>query len=98
MTVTISCMPTAKGIHSFYLSCEKGKFYLFSQKYRRGVREYFGRGISLDKAIDVTRGKGDTAIIRTMRKMLTYIRYTEKEYNIKVLDKTQRKDKREFAA
>ena len=89
MTTKISCKTTAKGIQSFYLECNDGKFFLFSQNYRKGVKEYYGpTGIALKVALDVSRSKGDTAVIRTMRKLIPYIKYVEKEYDIVVLDKT----------
>lgn len=94
MTTKIICKPTAKGIHSFYLTCEMGTYFLFCQNYRKGVQEFYSKGVSLKNAIDVSKGKKDTAIVRTMNKILPYIRYIEKEYDIKVLDRTSRKERR----
>ena len=94
MTTKIYSKVTSKGIHSFYLSCNEGNFFLFCQNYRRGVSEHFGGGLTLNDALDVTKGKGNTAIVRTIRKLPIYIRYIEKEYGICILSKTKRKERK----
>ena len=43
--VKIYCKATAKGVHSFFPTAEGNEYYLFSQNYRKGVQEYFGRGV-----------------------------------------------------
>ena len=92
MKTNVYCLTTDKGIHSFYLEAYGKTHYLFSQSYRRGVREYFGQGVHLDYALDVSRAGYDSAIIRTMRKLPSYIKYIEKEYGIEVLRQTARKN------
>ena len=52
MKATIFCEPTAKGIHTFYLSTNGQRYYLFNQDYRKGVQEYFGRGVSINEAMN----------------------------------------------
>jgi hypothetical protein len=56
------------------------------------VKEYFGRGVHIDAAMDFSRAHNDTAILNTMRKLPSYIKYIEKEYGIEVLRKTARKN------
>ena len=68
--------------------------YLFSQNYRRGVNNYFQNGVRINNAIDFSRAKGDRAIIRTMEKLPSYIKYIEREYEIEVLRKTARRNAR----
>ena len=46
------CEPTDRGIHSFYLTVVGQEYYLFSQNYRRGVPEYFSKGVSIDQSIN----------------------------------------------
>lgn len=91
MRTIIYCRPTEKGIHSFYLLSEEGEFFLFSQHYRRGVQNYFGRGVYLEKANDYSKCKGDNAVIKTMGKLPVYIRFIEKEYGITVLEKSKKR-------
>lgn len=94
MKATIYCEPTSKGVHSFYLIASGTEYYLFSQDYRKGVHEYFGKGVRIDKATDFSKSRRDAAIMRTMTKIPMYIRYVEKEYGVEVLERTKRKNRR----
>ena len=98
----IFCKTTDKGIHTFYASVNGRSYYLFRQNYRRGVNEYFRRGVTVDAALCFGRSKNNTAIQKTMAKLPAYIRYAEKEYGITILNKTNKKSakasKRAFAA
>jgi hypothetical protein len=85
---TIYCRTTAKGTHTFYVEAQGETHLLFSQNYRHGVNEYFSIGVSVDRALDFSRAKGNTAIERTMRKLPSYIRYIEREYDLEILRKT----------
>lgn len=78
---------TEKGKQSLYLKTNGKEYYLFSQNYRRSVKEYYSTPISLDRALDFSCGDGH-AVRRTMEKLRAYIPYVEKEYNISVLNKT----------
>ena len=94
MKATIYCEPTSKGVHSFYLIASGTEYYLFSQDYRKGVHEYFGKGVRIDKATDFSKSRRDAAIMRTMTKIPMYIRYVEKEYGVEILERTKRKNRR----
>ncbi len=96
MKATIYCEPTSKGVHSFYLIASGTEYYLFSQDYRKGVHEYFGKGVRIDKATDFSKSRRDAAIMRTMTKIPMYIRYVEKEYGVEILERTKRKNRRSF--
>ncbi len=91
MKTEIYCLPISKGIHGFYLKADGETHYLFHQGFRQGVKDYFGRGVSLDYAMDFSRAKHDRAILRTMRKLPSYIKYIEKECGIAVFRKTKEK-------
>ncbi len=91
MNTTIYCKPTAKGIHSFYLIVGSEEFFLFSQAYRKGVEEYYGRGVCIDVSMNYSRAHKDSAIIRTMGKIPIYVKYIEKEYKIKILEQTKKR-------
>ena len=88
----IYCETTAKGIQSFYITAGGETHFLFSQNYRRGVKAYFERGVAIDEALNIRRANGNTAIIHTMEKLPSYIRYIEREYGVEVLRSTARKN------
>ena len=43
MANTIYCETTAKGVQSFFINANGETHFLFSQNFRRGVKEYFER-------------------------------------------------------
>ena len=92
MNKKVYCITTEKGIQSFYLEACGETHYLFSQNFRRGVKEYFGAGVHLDAAIDYSRAGHDAAVLRTMRKLPSFIKYIEKEYGIEVFRQTIRRN------
>ena len=92
MKATIYCKPTAKGIHSFYLLVGSEEFFLFSQAYRKGVEEYYSRGVRIEESMKYSRAHKDSAITRTMDKIPMYVRYIEKEYAIEVLEQTKKRN------
>ena len=94
MAAVISCIPTAKGTHSFFVEACGETHFLFSQNYRSGVDDYFRDGVCLDAALDFSRAKGDTAIERTMEKLPSRIRYIEREYGIEIFRHSAKKNAR----
>ena len=91
MKTTIYCKRTEKGMHNFYLLTEGEEFYLFTQNFRKGVQEYFGHGVSLERACDYSKSRKDSAIIKTMEKIPMFIKYIEKESGILVFEQTKKK-------
>ena len=77
--------------HDFYMVVDETRYYLFSQKYRKGVDRFYRNGTTLDKGIKHGIGISDQAIHRTMDKLKRQIRYIETENEIAVLNKTIRK-------
>ena len=92
MKTLIYCKPTEKGVHSFFIHVGTQDFFLFSQAYRKGVAEYFGKGVYLSEAMNHSRAHFDTAISRTMDKFPAYIRYIEREYDIAIMTRTKRRN------
>lgn len=92
MANTIYCKTTAKGIQSFFVKANGESYFLFSQAFRRGIKNYFGNGVVIDEAVNFAKAKGNTAVIHTMEKLPAYIRYVEREYGMEVLRKTARKN------
>ncbi len=91
MQTMIYCKTTDKGIHSFYLTVGSEEFFLFSQAYRKGVAQYYGRGVRIDESMRYSKAHNDSAITRTMDKIPMYVKYIEREYDIEVLERTKRK-------
>lgn len=88
MMIMIDCERTGNGMHDFYMEQNGIQYYLFTQKFRKGVDSFFRNGVTLEKAQNRKKAKGDTAILRTMDKLMMYIRYVEKETGITALRKT----------
>ena len=96
MKAMIYCEPTERGIHSFYLVTEGREYFLFNQNYRKGVQEYFNRGVSIDQAMNYSKTHNDSALVRTMTKLPTYIKYIEKEYEIEVFEQTKKRNSKNY--
>lgn len=93
MKPTIYCKEKTKGMHSFYIIADTGlEYFLFSQSYRKGVQNYFGKGVRLDQARNFAKSSKDSAIMRTMQKLPMYIKYVEKEYDIEIFEQTRKKN------
>ena len=91
MNTIIYCKLTDKGVHSFYMTVGSDEFFLFSQPYRKGVAQYFGRGVFIGDSLNFSKAHNDASITRTMEKLPMYIGYIEKEYGIVVMEKTIKK-------
>ena len=87
MTI-IFCRTTEKK-HDFYVRTKGKDYYLFSQKRRKSVGEFYEKGVMLDKAINHGIGRTDWAIHHTMDKLIPHIRYIESENKISILRKTK---------
>jgi hypothetical protein len=82
---------TDKDLQTFYLVNNGKEYYLFTQKFYRGVKNYFHNKVLLNDALDMTKTNRDTALIRTKAKLPMYIKYIEKEYGIFVLENSIKK-------
>lgn len=96
MKTMIYCEPTDRGVHSFFMSNNGREYYLFSQAYRKGVDEYYGKGVLFCDAMKYSKAHNDSAIIRTMSKIPMYVRYIEQEYGIEILDRTKKKSRQGY--
>ena len=94
MKATIFCETMAKGIHAFYLLTNGQRYYLFIQDYRKGVQEYFGRGVPINEAMNYSRSHNDSAVVKTMSKIPMYVKYIEKEYAIEVFEQTKKRNRK----
>lgn len=86
-TARIICKDEERGTHNFYMQYEAQEYYLFSQDFKKSVHSYYANGVILKHAIDHSRAKFDTAVNRTMKKIISHVRYVEKEYDIRVMNR-----------
>ena len=95
MSSFIFCKTTDKGKQTFYLSFSGKNFFLFTQNYRVSNKNYFGKRVILDDALNHSLSKSHS-VRKTMTKLIPYIRYVEQEYGIEVLRKTIKNNKRKL--
>ena len=72
------------------------EFFLFSQAYRKGVEDFYGRGVHIVESMNYSKAHKDSAVIRTMKKIPIYVRYVEKEYAIEVLEQTKKRSSQNY--
>ena len=94
MKTTIHCLIPERDTLRFYMTVNGESYYLFDQNFRHGVYSFYKNGVYLDQALDTTLANFDFAILNTMEKLPAYIKYIEREYDIKVLRQTIRKSER----
>ncbi|WP_446787121.1 hypothetical protein [Macellibacteroides fermentans] len=90
MKAMIYCERNESGGHSFYLVTQGREYFLFNQKYRKGVQAYFNKGVPFSQAMNYSKTHNDSALVRTMTKLPMYIRYIEKEYEIEIFEQTKK--------
>lgn len=97
MKTMIYCRTEEKGIQTFYVLVEGRSYFLFRQDYRKSVKEYFAKGVDVQK-IGSYNGVHSSAVQRTLDKLPAHIRYIEKEYGVEIYDNTkERKAKKKQA-
>ena len=92
MQTKIYCRELKRGTLSFYLNHMGNDHFLFWQHFKKGTNDYYKNGVSIDEAIDYSKAQRNRAVFKTMDKILMYIKYIEKESNIRVLNKTKAKN------
>ena len=80
---------TSKGMQSLYLNVDGKEYYLFTQSYRRSVKNFYSSPVSVDRGIDFSHSTGKS-IRKTMEKLRLFIPYIERENGICVLNKTKK--------
>lgn len=63
---------------NFHLVCDTGKHYLFTQKFSKGVYEYFRYGKSEREIMNFRRWKDNPRLSKTIEKMPMYLHYVKK--------------------
>ncbi len=90
MNKKIYCKTTAKGIQSFYVKIGAKSYFLFQQKYYVGVKDFFSNGKQIDDLANACKNV-NTAVRRTAEKIPLYLKYIEKEYDVVIFDKRQKR-------
>lgn len=93
MRTYIYCKTERKGEQTFYLNHYGKTYYLFTQAYRVSVKDRFKAGYTIDNGYDYGTTHG-VAVRKTLDKIKQMIPYIEKEFNICILKKTQKKERR----
>jgi hypothetical protein len=88
MKKTIYCKTVAKGMQAFYVEVDGKSYYLFNQKYRVGVRNYFVAGKSVNDLAAASKHH-NSAVRRTATKLPAYLKFVEKEYDVVIYDKME---------
>ena len=78
----------------FFLTDDAREYYLFTQRWNRGVEEYFKNGVMLNKARDHSNGGSDIKIHKAKAKLPMYIRFIEKESGMVFLEQSKRRSER----
>lgn len=74
---------------NFYVKANDGDYFLFQQKYRSSLEDYYSKGVIIKDAINLSKAKFNEGLTKVMHKLPTYIKYIEKEYGIQILDRTK---------
>ncbi len=90
MQTVIYCRTVEKGVQAFYVKVEGKRYFLFRQNFRKSVKDYFVKGVMLDK-IGSYEGVHSESVRHTLDKLPAYIQYVEKEYGIEIYEKTKEK-------
>lgn len=91
--VVIICKKTEHGTQNFFLLNGTDEYFLFTEGYKKGVYDYYSRGVRLDDANNFSKSKRNTALMKTMSKIPMYVKYLEREYDLEIFEKTKRKNK-----
>jgi len=87
----IICRDSAtKGIINFFLEDGNRSYFLFQQKFRHSSYNFYKNGVPVRQAFSYKKTHRDTAIQKVISRLPMAIAYTEKEYDIAVLNKTSR--------
>ena len=93
MSKFIICKTTDKAIQSYYLKVDSDLYFLFEQDFRKSNKEYYGRGVNVNEAVNFARAHS-TSIRNTMEKLRKALKRIEREEGIAVWDKTERMNSR----
>ena len=68
----------------FYLTSEAGRFFLFTQKFTKGVYDYFKDGKSLKALFEYRGWNRNPRLDKTIEKIPLYIKYVAQEEQLRI--------------
>lgn len=71
-----------KGMINFFMLNSGRSYYLFSQKFRHSIWEFFRNGVRFETALNFGKAKHDAAIINVMQRIRRHINYMMKTENV----------------
>lgn len=80
-----------KGTLNFYIYIGNEEVFLFTQKFKHGMYNFFRNGTDLNTALDFKKAHRDKGIINIMRRLLANISYVEKNYGYSIMERTKKK-------
>lgn len=87
--IKIYCKNENRGKLAYYVSVDNRDYFLFEQSYRKSNKECFRNGIFLDDLKRYrTQGRSMQNVIE---KILPYLKYIEKEFDLTLFRRTERK-------
>lgn len=90
MKTMVSCKKTKKGCQTYYLGIGTQEIMLFTSALRKSNADYFGNGCSVDDLFKAKRHHS-SATRKIAERLISAIKYAEKEYGICVLEQTAKR-------
>ncbi len=78
-----------KGVINFYVTAGSESYFLFQQKFRHSIYEYYKKGIPVRMAFSHKNVHRDTAIENVIKRLPAQLAYAEREYGICILNKSR---------
>ena len=89
MQTKVYCRTVAKGRQAFYVNANGKEYFLFSQDYKRTVKEFFKHGININELNNYSIAHS-SAVRKTLDKIPLYLHYVEKEFGVEIYTKTNK--------
>ena len=91
--IIIICKATKHGKQNFFLLNGMDEYFLFNEDFKKGVHDYYFRGVRLDDANNFSKCKRNTALMKTMSKIPMYVKYLEREHGLEIFETTRRRNR-----
>ena len=88
MKAKIICKTEEKDKLYFYAVINSKEYFLFTQSYKRSVKQFFKNGVSVNGINDYSSAHS-TCVRRVLDKLPSYLHYIEKEYSVEIYNKTK---------
>lgn len=80
-----------KGVLNFYAVVRTEEYFLFQQKFRHSIYEFYKNGVPVRRMFDYKLAHDDRAIQNVIKRLPAQIAYAEKEHGICILNKTRQR-------